>query len=154
MLPRQFESRAAPPGSRAAAIRPKATGYRRSQGNPCLDFFFHVIPDTLSETLTERLKFAWEHDPLKALKLVSNLRVNTPVIEEKENVWELLGKAFRLLVVLNIHPFKRVDLGLATVLAFRRLATWKPSSAASSVSTPYLKDCSSGSPLFGSVVTP
>ncbi|GER45776.1 lipoyl synthase [Striga asiatica] len=48
---------------------------RGDVGNPYLDFFFHVIPDTLSETLTERLKFAWEHDPLKSLKLVYNLRV-------------------------------------------------------------------------------
>ncbi|KAL6585601.1 hypothetical protein OROMI_002245 [Orobanche minor] len=45
-----------------------------STGNPCLDFFFHVVPDTPSETLTQRLKLAWEHNPLKALKLVCNLR--------------------------------------------------------------------------------
>ncbi|CAA0843053.1 Uncharacterised conserved protein UCP015417-vWA [Striga hermonthica] len=45
-----------------------------STGNPCLDFFFHVVPDTPPETLTERLKLAWEQDPLKALKLVCNLR--------------------------------------------------------------------------------
>ncbi|CAA0843056.1 Uncharacterised conserved protein UCP015417-vWA [Striga hermonthica] len=45
-----------------------------STGNPCLDFFFHVVPDTSPETLTERLKLAWEQDPLKALKLVCNLR--------------------------------------------------------------------------------
>ncbi|GER45782.1 hypothetical protein STAS_22761 [Striga asiatica] len=45
-----------------------------STGNPCLDFFFHVVPDTPRETLVERLKLAWEQDPLKALKLVCNLR--------------------------------------------------------------------------------
>ncbi|KAI3854459.1 hypothetical protein MKW92_010084 [Papaver armeniacum] len=45
-----------------------------STGNPLLDFFFHVVPDTPSETVTERLKLAWNHDPLKALKLVCNLR--------------------------------------------------------------------------------
>ncbi|PIN18174.1 hypothetical protein CDL12_09159 [Handroanthus impetiginosus] len=45
-----------------------------STGNPCLDFFFHVVPDTPPETLTHRLELAWNHDPLKALKLVCNLR--------------------------------------------------------------------------------
>ncbi|CAA0843070.1 Uncharacterised conserved protein UCP015417-vWA [Striga hermonthica] len=45
-----------------------------SSGNPCLDFFFHVVPDTPPEALAERLKLAWEDDPLKALKLVCNLR--------------------------------------------------------------------------------
>ncbi|GER45786.1 hypothetical protein STAS_22762 [Striga asiatica] len=45
-----------------------------STGNPCLDFFFHVVPDTPPETLTEHLKLAWKQDPLKALKLVCNLR--------------------------------------------------------------------------------
>ncbi|XP_010024191.3 uncharacterized protein LOC104414726 [Eucalyptus grandis] len=45
-----------------------------STGNPCLDFFFHVVPDTPPESLTERLESAWDHDPLTALKLVCNLR--------------------------------------------------------------------------------
>ncbi|XP_057806500.1 uncharacterized protein LOC131021357 [Salvia miltiorrhiza] len=45
-----------------------------STGNPCLDFFFHVVPDTPPETLINRLRLAWAHDPLKALKLVCNLR--------------------------------------------------------------------------------
>ncbi|KAL6580639.1 hypothetical protein OROMI_008663 [Orobanche minor] len=45
-----------------------------STGDPCLDFFFHVVPDTPPETLTLRLKLAWDRDPLKALKLVCNLR--------------------------------------------------------------------------------
>ncbi|KAH6807053.1 Uncharacterized conserved protein UCP015417 [Perilla frutescens var. hirtella] len=45
-----------------------------STGNPCLDFFFHVVPDTPPESVTHRLKLAWDQDPLKALKLVCNLR--------------------------------------------------------------------------------
>ncbi|MCI40876.1 plant/T31B5-30 protein, partial [Trifolium medium] len=45
-----------------------------STGNPCLDFFFHVVPDTPSETLVQRLQLAWSHDPLTTLKLVFNLR--------------------------------------------------------------------------------
>ncbi|KAL1568149.1 hypothetical protein AAHA92_03550 [Salvia divinorum] len=45
-----------------------------SSGNPCLDFFFHIVPDTPANSVTNRLKLAWDHDPLKALKLVCNLR--------------------------------------------------------------------------------
>ncbi|KAI3992331.1 hypothetical protein MKX01_030052 [Papaver californicum] len=45
-----------------------------STSNPLLDFFFHVVPDTPFETVTERLEAAWSYDPLKALKLVYNLR--------------------------------------------------------------------------------
>ena len=45
-----------------------------SSGNPCLDFFFHIVPYTPPETINHRLKLAWDHDPLKALKLVCNLR--------------------------------------------------------------------------------
>ncbi|KAK7346571.1 hypothetical protein VNO80_21093 [Phaseolus coccineus] len=43
-------------------------------GNPCLDFFFHVVPDTPPETLLQRLELAWAQSPLTALKLVCNLR--------------------------------------------------------------------------------
>ncbi|WJX57642.1 hypothetical protein P8452_43181 [Trifolium repens] len=45
-----------------------------STGNPCLDFFFHVVPDTPYETLVERLQLAWSQNPLTTLKLVCNLR--------------------------------------------------------------------------------
>ncbi|XVF02735.1 hypothetical protein REPUB_Repub04eG0199600 [Reevesia pubescens] len=45
-----------------------------SNGNPCLDFFFHVVPDTPSHEVTGRLKSAWDQNPLTALKLVCNLR--------------------------------------------------------------------------------
>ncbi|GMY27166.1 DUF2828 domain-containing protein [Fagus crenata] len=45
-----------------------------STGNPCLDFFFHVVPDTPSEDLIQRLELAWAHDPLTTLKLICNLR--------------------------------------------------------------------------------
>ncbi|KAJ1391485.1 von Willebrand factor A-like domain superfamily [Sesbania bispinosa] len=45
-----------------------------SSGNPCLDFFFHVVPDTPPETLLQRLQLAWSHHPLTTLKLVCNLR--------------------------------------------------------------------------------
>ncbi|GAA0163228.1 hypothetical protein LIER_19143 [Lithospermum erythrorhizon] len=45
-----------------------------STGNPCLDFFFHVVPNTPKENITERLTLAWNHDPLITLKLICNLR--------------------------------------------------------------------------------
>ncbi|OMO95317.1 hypothetical protein COLO4_15988 [Corchorus olitorius] len=45
-----------------------------SSGNPCLDFFFHVVPDTPSDQLIQRLELAWAHDALTTLKLVCNLR--------------------------------------------------------------------------------
>ncbi|XP_058093024.1 uncharacterized protein LOC131239364 [Magnolia sinica] len=45
-----------------------------STGNPCLDFFFHVVPDTPPETLTDLLKSAWSHNPLTTLKLICQLR--------------------------------------------------------------------------------
>lgn len=45
-----------------------------SSGNPCLDFFFHVVPDTPPESLKKRLELAWGFDPLTALKLICNLR--------------------------------------------------------------------------------
>ncbi|CAM8974089.1 unnamed protein product [Rhodiola kirilowii] len=43
-------------------------------GNPCLDFFFHVVPDTPPADLISRLELAWSFDPLTALKLICNLR--------------------------------------------------------------------------------
>ncbi|CAL4969411.1 unnamed protein product [Urochloa decumbens] len=42
-------------------------------GNPCIDFFFHVVPDTPPERIRELLAAAWARDPLTALKLVCNL---------------------------------------------------------------------------------
>ncbi|KAL1210127.1 hypothetical protein V5N11_010700 [Cardamine amara subsp. amara] len=45
-----------------------------STGNPCLDFFFHVVPSTPKESIEKRLQEAWGHDALTTLKLVCNLR--------------------------------------------------------------------------------
>ncbi|KAK4367114.1 hypothetical protein RND71_014994 [Anisodus tanguticus] len=42
--------------------------------NPCLDFFFHVVPDTPPEELLERLQLSWRHNALTTLKLICNLR--------------------------------------------------------------------------------
>ncbi|XP_010522481.1 PREDICTED: uncharacterized protein LOC104801086 [Tarenaya hassleriana] len=45
-----------------------------SSGNPCLDFFFHIVPDTPPDELIRRMSLSWAHDPLTTLKLVCNLR--------------------------------------------------------------------------------
>ncbi|THG16709.1 hypothetical protein TEA_012634 [Camellia sinensis var. sinensis] len=45
-----------------------------SSGNPCLDFFFHIVPDTPPQQVIARLSSAWDYHPLITLKLVCNLR--------------------------------------------------------------------------------
>ncbi|KAM5568319.1 hypothetical protein ABKV19_016072 [Rosa sericea] len=45
-----------------------------STGNPCLDLFFHVVPNTPADYLTEQLPKAWDRDALTTLKLICNLR--------------------------------------------------------------------------------
>ncbi|KAF9593775.1 hypothetical protein IFM89_025400 [Coptis chinensis] len=45
-----------------------------STGNPCLDFFFHVVPDTEPETLVQLLDLSWKHNPMTTLKLICQLR--------------------------------------------------------------------------------
>ncbi|GFY91548.1 hypothetical protein Acr_07g0017440 [Actinidia rufa] len=46
-----------------------------SSGNPCPDFFFHVVvPDTPPDQATQRLQLAWDENPLPALKLPCHLR--------------------------------------------------------------------------------
>ncbi|KAJ1278190.1 hypothetical protein BS78_04G059800 [Paspalum vaginatum] len=45
-----------------------------SSGDPCLDFFFHVVPDTPAASVESLLAAAWAADPATALRLVANLR--------------------------------------------------------------------------------
>nr|XP_016510005.1 PREDICTED: uncharacterized protein LOC107827390 [Nicotiana tabacum] len=45
-----------------------------STGNPCLDFFFHVVPNTPPQELLKRLELSWKRDALTTLKLICNLR--------------------------------------------------------------------------------
>ncbi|KAK3043403.1 hypothetical protein RJ639_001982 [Escallonia herrerae] len=40
-----------------------------STTNPCLDFFFHVVPSTCPHDLTDRLAKSWAHDSLTTVKL-------------------------------------------------------------------------------------
>jgi hypothetical protein len=44
-----------------------------SSGDPCLDFFFHVVPDTPAESVASRFADAWAAEPLTALHLACNL---------------------------------------------------------------------------------
>ncbi|KAL6839611.1 hypothetical protein ACP4OV_030550 [Aristida adscensionis] len=68
------------PGPDAAAARPRRARTENDSatfadsGNPCLDFFFQVVPDTPPQRVRALLVAAWAHDPLTALKLVCNLR--------------------------------------------------------------------------------
>jgi hypothetical protein len=45
-----------------------------SSGDPCLDFFFHVVPGTPAASVASLLAAAWAANPVTALRLVANLR--------------------------------------------------------------------------------
>jgi hypothetical protein len=45
-----------------------------TSGDPCLDFFFHVVPGTPPESVASRLADAWAKEPTTALRLACNLR--------------------------------------------------------------------------------
>ncbi|EEF46337.1 conserved hypothetical protein [Ricinus communis] len=45
-----------------------------SSGNPCLDFFYHVVPNSSYNSINKRLTSAWGSNPLTTLKLICNLR--------------------------------------------------------------------------------
>ncbi|KAJ1260158.1 hypothetical protein BS78_10G211100 [Paspalum vaginatum] len=45
-----------------------------SSGDPCLDFFFHVVPGTPAASVTSLLANAWAAEPDTALRLACNLR--------------------------------------------------------------------------------
>ncbi|KAF2307396.1 hypothetical protein GH714_026856 [Hevea brasiliensis] len=64
-----------------ASMRPPPMGHTEkssptylSSGNPCLDFFFHVVPNTPPDSIRKRLHDAWQQNPLTTLKLICNLR--------------------------------------------------------------------------------
>ncbi|VAI34657.1 unnamed protein product [Triticum turgidum subsp. durum] len=63
-----------------AALRPRraltenCSATYANSGNPCLDLFFQVVPDTPPERVRQLLAAAWAHDALTALKLACNLR--------------------------------------------------------------------------------
>uniref|UniRef100_A0ACD5ZFV0 Uncharacterized protein n=1 Tax=Avena sativa TaxID=4498 RepID=A0ACD5ZFV0_AVESA len=45
-----------------------------SSGDPCLDFFFHVVPGTPASSVASLLAAAWAAEPATALRLACNLR--------------------------------------------------------------------------------
>ncbi|KAB2633704.1 hypothetical protein D8674_029951 [Pyrus ussuriensis x Pyrus communis] len=45
-----------------------------NSGNPCVDFFFPVVPTTPTSYFNAQLPLAWAHDDLTTLKLICNLR--------------------------------------------------------------------------------
>ncbi|CAB4281260.1 unnamed protein product [Prunus armeniaca] len=45
-----------------------------TSSNPCLDLFFHVVPDSPASYINKQLPLAWAHDALTTLKLICNLR--------------------------------------------------------------------------------
>uniref|UniRef100_A0A453T418 TROVE domain-containing protein n=1 Tax=Aegilops tauschii subsp. strangulata TaxID=200361 RepID=A0A453T418_AEGTS len=45
-----------------------------TSGDPCLDFFFHVVPGTPAGTVSSLLANAWAAEPTTALRLACNLR--------------------------------------------------------------------------------
>ncbi|XP_059650875.1 uncharacterized protein LOC132297092 [Cornus florida] len=58
-------------------------------GNPCLDLFFHVVPDTDSKSLIKHLFKSWDHNPVTTLKLICNLRgVRGTGKTDKENFYK------------------------------------------------------------------
>ncbi|RLN09319.1 hypothetical protein C2845_PM11G02400 [Panicum miliaceum] len=63
---------AAGPGGKALTENLSATF--ASSGDPCLDFFFHVVPGTPGPSVASLLGAAWAADPATALRLVANLR--------------------------------------------------------------------------------
>ncbi|GJN38980.1 hypothetical protein PR202_gb28068 [Eleusine coracana subsp. coracana] len=48
-----------------------------SSGDPCLDFFFHVVPGTPATSVTSLIADAWAAEPITALRLACNLRAAT-----------------------------------------------------------------------------
>ncbi|KAM3214791.1 hypothetical protein ACQJBY_067011 [Aegilops geniculata] len=70
--PSAAEAKAALAPRRARTENCNAT-YANS-GDPCVDFFFHVVPSTPAARVRELLAAAWARDPLTALKLACNLR--------------------------------------------------------------------------------
>ncbi|GJM97824.1 hypothetical protein PR202_ga14780 [Eleusine coracana subsp. coracana] len=60
-----------PPGRRLTA---NGSPTFVSTGDPCLDFFFHVVPGTPARTVASLLAAAWAAEPLTALRLACNLR--------------------------------------------------------------------------------
>ncbi|PKU69095.1 uncharacterized protein LOC110100310 [Dendrobium catenatum] len=83
-----------------------------STGNPHLDFFFHVVPDSPRETVTTLLSAAWDRDPLTALKLVFQLRgVRGTGKSDRESFYSSA-------LWLHLHHPKTLALNLPSIAEF------------------------------------
>ncbi|KAL6855890.1 hypothetical protein ACP4OV_018692 [Aristida adscensionis] len=58
----------------AKALTTNASPTFASSGDPCLDFFFHVVPGTPAPSVASLLASAWAAEPATALRLACNLR--------------------------------------------------------------------------------
>lgn len=98
-----------------------------SSGNPCLDFFFHVVPGTPSDKLTQCLEMSWAHDILTTLKLLCNLRgVRGTGKSDRENFYKAaiwLYKKHPKTLALNASAF--VDFGYLKDLPEILIGSWK-----------------------------
>jgi hypothetical protein len=63
-----------PPPMPANTLTENSSPTFASSGDPCLDFFFHVVPGTPAKTVASLLAEAWAAEPLTALRLACNLR--------------------------------------------------------------------------------
>uniref|UniRef100_A0A452ZN16 TROVE domain-containing protein n=1 Tax=Aegilops tauschii subsp. strangulata TaxID=200361 RepID=A0A452ZN16_AEGTS len=68
------------PAAIKAALKPRraltenCSATYANSGNPCLDFFFQVVPDTPADRVRQLLAAAWAQDAPTALRLACNLR--------------------------------------------------------------------------------
>ncbi|KAK3018157.1 hypothetical protein RJ639_003827 [Escallonia herrerae] len=85
----------------------------RSAGNPCTDLFFLVAPNTPAESVKDYLRKAWDHDALKTLKLICNLRgVRGTGKSDKEGFGyfkDLPEILFRILEGADVRQKQRID---------------------------------------------
>lgn len=70
----EFAALAAAAGPGGKALTENFSPTFVSSGDPCLDFFFHVVPGTPAASVESLLGAAWAADPDTALRLVANLR--------------------------------------------------------------------------------
>ncbi|RLN03198.1 hypothetical protein C2845_PM13G08330 [Panicum miliaceum] len=86
-----------------------------SSGNPCLDLFFQVVPDTPPQRVRELVTLAWAHDPLTALKLVANLRgtlaCNLPALAEFGYLKDFPELLYRLIHGADVRKLAKAKVG-------------------------------------------
>nr|CAB3471027.1 unnamed protein product [Digitaria exilis] len=75
LLDANFNKATPPPKPQPAKTRTENSSPTfASSGDPCLDFFFQVVPGTPASSVTSLLATAWSAEPSTALRLTCNLR--------------------------------------------------------------------------------